>query len=83
MKDEREPTTAGEKIAILHRDLIGGIPFSNLCDEHHVNPSFYRWLKQFLENTAGFGPAWRTGRSRRAADRLARGQAEETGREFG
>jgi len=42
-----------EKVAILRRHLVEGIPISGLCDELGLQPTvFYRWQKEFFENGA-------------------------------
>jgi transposase len=40
-----------EKVAIVKRHLLEGIPVSNLCDEFKINPTlFYQWQRQLFEN---------------------------------
>jgi transposase len=40
-----------EKVAILKRHLLEGIPVSKLCDEVGVKPTvFYSWQKLLFEN---------------------------------
>jgi transposase-like protein len=52
-KKSRNNYTAQEKAAILRRHLIDHIPVSDLCDEHHLQPTvFYRWQKLLFENAA-------------------------------
>ena len=65
MKKQRKHYTAEEKVAILRRHLVEGVPISDLCDESGLQPTvFYRWQKEFFENgAAAFEP-----RSRRPAD---------------
>lgn len=42
-----------QKIAILRQHLLEGVPISNLCDQHQINPTlFYRWQKELFENGA-------------------------------
>ena len=49
----RRHFTAQEKLDILRRHLLEGVPVSDLCDEHALNPNlFYRWQKQLFENGA-------------------------------
>src|SRR6266478_4795142 len=46
-------TTPEEKVAILRRHLVEGVPISDLCDERGLQPTvFYRWQKEFFENGA-------------------------------
>lgn len=40
-----------EKVAIVRRHLIDGVPVSDLCDEHGIQPTqYYNWQKQLFEN---------------------------------
>ena len=53
MKKRRKHYTAEEKVAILRRHLVEGVPISDLCDESGLQPTvFYRWQKEFFENGA-------------------------------
>jgi transposase len=53
MKKQRKHYTPEEKVAILRRHLVEGVPISNLCDELGLQPTvFYRWQKEFFENGA-------------------------------
>jgi transposase-like protein len=53
MKKQRKHYTAEEKVAILKRHLVEGVPISDLCDEGGLQPTvFYRWQKEFFENGA-------------------------------
>ena len=58
MKKQRKHYTPEEKVAILRRHLVEGVPISDLCDELGLQPTvFYRWQKEFFENgTAAFQP---------------------------
>ena len=41
-------------MAIVKEHLVDGVPISDLCDRHHIQPAqFYLWQKQLFEN----GPA--------------------------
>jgi transposase len=54
MRKLRKNYTPAEKVAILRRHLIDKVPVSDLCDEHHLQPTlFYAWQRTFFEN----GPA--------------------------
>jgi transposase len=49
----RRQFTPQQKLDILRRHLLEGVPVSDLCDEHQLNPNlFYRWQKQLFENGA-------------------------------
>jgi transposase len=53
MKKQRKHHTSEEKVAILSRHLVEGVPISDLCDERGRQPTvFYRWQKEFFENGA-------------------------------
>src|SRR5476649_2279156 len=53
MKKQRKHYTPEEKVAILRRHLVEGVPISDLCDEQGLQPTvFYRWQKEFFENGA-------------------------------
>ena len=50
---KRRQFTPKQKIDILRRHLLEGVPVSDLCDEHELNPNlFYRWQKQLFEHGA-------------------------------
>jgi len=51
MKKQRKHYTPEEKVAILRRPLVEGVPISDLCDERGLQPTvLYRWQKEFFEN---------------------------------
>src|SRR6266849_1587235 len=53
MKKQRKHYTPEEKVAILRRHLVEGVPISDLCDELGLQPTvFYCWQKEFFENGA-------------------------------
>src|SRR6202035_2420621 len=53
MKKQRKHYTPEEKVAILRRHLVEGVPISDLCEEVGLQPTvFYRWQKEFFENGA-------------------------------
>lgn len=53
MKRKRKNYKPEEKVAIIKRHLIDKIPVSDLCDEYKLQPTvFYRWQKEFFENSA-------------------------------
>ena len=50
---ERRHFSPEQKVAIVKRHLVDGVPISNLCDQHHLLPTqFYQWQKQLFENGA-------------------------------
>ena len=62
MKKRRKHYSPEEKVAILRRHLVEGVPISDLCDESGLQPTvFYRWRKEFFENgAAAFHQSGRT-----------------------
>ena len=50
---ERRHFTAQQKVGIVKRHLVDGVPVSDLCDEHQLLPTqFYQWQKQLFEGGA-------------------------------
>src|SRR5687767_9619396 len=50
---ERRHFTPQQKVAIVKEHLVDGVPISELCDRHHLQPAqFYLWQKQLFENGA-------------------------------
>ena len=50
---ERRIFTAPQKVAIVKRHLVDGVPVSDLCDEYQLLPTqFYQWQKQLFEGGA-------------------------------
>lgn len=50
---ERRHFSAEQKLAIVKRHLLDGVPISDLCDEQQIVPTqFYQWQKQLFENGA-------------------------------
>ena len=53
MKRKRKQYTGDEKVAVLRKHLLEGVPVSDVCEEHGLRPTvFYRWQKQFFEQGA-------------------------------
>ena len=53
VKRERKQCTGEEKVAILRKHLLEGMPVSDVCEDHGLRPTvFYRWQKQFFEQGA-------------------------------
>jgi len=51
MRKPRKNYSPEEKLTILKRHLVEGVPVSDLCDELPLNPTvFYAWQKQLFEN---------------------------------
>ena len=50
---ERKDFTPEQKVTIIRRHLLEGVPISGLCDEHGIHPTqYYNWQKQLFENGA-------------------------------
>lgn len=50
---ERRHFTSQQKAAIVKAHLVDGVPISQLCDEHQIQPTqFYLWQKQLFENAS-------------------------------
>jgi transposase-like protein len=65
-KQTRRHFTAAEKVAIVKRHLLEGVPVSKLCDEFEINPTlFYQWQRQLFENAH---LAFENGRKSRAVE---------------
>lgn len=48
---ERKYFTPEQKVSIIRRHLLEGVPVSDLCDEHGIHPTvYYNWQKQLFEN---------------------------------
>lgn len=46
----RKSYTAEQKVRIIKKHLVDGVPLSDVCDKHGIHPSvFYRWQKAFFE----------------------------------
>jgi len=51
IKKKRHNYTPEEKVIILKRHLLEGIPVSTLCEEYNLQPTvFYKWQQLFFEN---------------------------------
>lgn len=50
---ERRHFSPQQKAAIVKEHLVDGVPISELCDRHRIQPTqFYLWQKQLFENGA-------------------------------
>ena len=50
---QRRSFSAEQKVAIVKRHLVEGVPISDLCDEYQILPTqVYQWQKQLFENGA-------------------------------
>ena len=53
MSKQRRNFTPEEKVSMIRRHLMEGVPVSDLCDEQELNPNlYYRWQKEFFESGA-------------------------------
>lgn len=70
MRRIRKNYSGAEKVAVLRRHLLEGVPISALCDELGLAPTvFYRWQKEFFENGAA------------AFEKVSKGRRERESRE--
>jgi transposase-like protein len=50
---KRKRFTPEQKVAIVRRHLLEGVPVSDLCDELGIHATqYYNWQKQLFENAA-------------------------------
>jgi transposase-like protein len=50
---ERRHFSPQQKVAIVKEHLVDGVPISELCDRHRIQPTqFYLWQKQLFEHGA-------------------------------
>ncbi len=56
MKKQRKHYTPEEKVAILRRHLVEGVPISDLCDERGLQPTVFVPLAEGVlrERSGGF-----------------------------
>lgn len=67
---QRRTFSAEQKVAIVKRHLVEGVPISDLCDEYRIQPTqFYQWQKQLFENGATAFERQRAKRGPTAVDR--------------
>ncbi|MBM3744690.1 MAG: transposase [Acidobacteria bacterium] len=72
MKKQRKRYSAEEKVGVLRRHLLEGVPISALCDELGLQPTmFYRWQKELFENAAAaFQPRAHSNHHRAQQERI-------------
>jgi transposase-like protein len=52
-KAQRRQFSTEQKVALLRRHLIDGVPVSQLCEEAAIQPSlFYHWQQLLFENAS-------------------------------
>jgi transposase len=52
-KQQRRTFSGEQKVSIVKRHLVDGVPISDLCEEYQVQPTlFYQWQRQLFENGA-------------------------------
>ena len=50
---KRQYLSPEQKVAIVRRHLLEGVPVSDLCDEFSIHPTqYYTWQKQLFEQGA-------------------------------
>jgi transposase-like protein len=76
MPRERRNFTGAEKMAVLREHLIEGVPISEVCQKHGIQPTvFYTWQKKLFEEGGAVFE-----QSRRAGTRSSRQQSAEARR---
>jgi transposase len=70
-RQTRRHFSAADKVAILKRHLLEGIPVSRLCEEYGIKPTlFYSWQRLLFENAqASFDNGRRSRTAEDAKDR--------------
>lgn len=69
-KRTRRHFSPDDKVNILKRHLLEGVPVSDLCDEVGLHPNqFYQWQKQFFERGAAAFKADRPDQAERTKTR--------------
>ncbi len=64
MSKKRKYYSPEEKVSILKQHLVNGVPISELCERHQLQPTvFYRWQRQLFEKGA---VAFQSGQDREA-----------------
>ncbi|MGI6139835.1 MAG: transposase [Candidatus Hydrogenedentales bacterium] len=72
MKKSRRHFTAEEKVALLRRHLVEKKSVSEICREHHLQPTvFYRWQQEFFENGPAVFQRNKDAEERRTQERIA------------
>lgn len=70
MVKHRRQYAAQEKMSILRRHLVDGVPVSDLCDELGLQPTvFYRWQKTLFENGTSLFEKRSNGKRQQAEER--------------
>jgi transposase len=50
MRKKRTNYSGSQKVAILRRHLVDGVPIADLCDEYRMHPTvLYRWQRELFE----------------------------------
>ena len=71
MRKQRKHYSGSEKMAILREHLIEGVPISEVCEKHGLQPTvFYAWQKKLFEGGAAVFESG--GPGRRQSDGQAR-----------
>lgn len=76
-KESRRYLAPEQKLAILREHLVEGVPVSDVCEKHKVQPSvFYYWQRQLFENGAAAFAAQRpAAQDKQQAARIAQLEA--------
>ena len=72
MKKSRRHFTAEEKVALLRSHLVEKKSVSEICQEHHLQPTvFYRWQQELFENGTAAFQRNKDAEERRTQDRIS------------
>ena len=71
---KRKHLTPEQKLAMIRRHLLEGVPVSDLCDEFGIHPTqYYNWQKQLFDNgTLAFERQTNQANKRRQQDAAAK-----------
>src|SRR3954451_19327744 len=74
-RQQRRHFSPEQKVAIVKRHLLEGVPVSDLCDEHQISPNlFYLWQRQLFENAHS---AFENGRTPKVAEQAKERKIEQ------
>lgn len=72
MRKKRRSFTAEEKVSLLRSHLVEKKSVSEICQEHHLQPTvFYRWQQELFENGAAAFQRNKDAEERRTQDRIS------------
>ena len=79
MSKKRKYYTPEEKVSILKQHLVNGVPVSELCERHQLQPTvFYRWQRQLFEKGAVAFQSGQDRETKRLKQKVAQLEAKVT-----